>query len=239
MWGATCWSPAWRGDRWHFNPRSPCGERQWRAVTTLSATVFQSTLPVWGATRGRLPGPDGGDAISIHAPRVGSDSNANLAVTRVSYFNPRSPCGERPAFRWWVGLPMYSFQSTLPVWGATLTPVFRNIALDEFQSTLPVWGATGSLLLRDLLHVLFQSTLPVWGATPSCWSCQITQRISIHAPRVGSDLSSRLPPPLCGSNFNPRSPCGERPVTEPGKRPVCPISIHAPRVGSDRHGAGR
>ena len=55
---------------------------------------FQSTLPVWGATRqqgahqGQLP-------ISIHAPRVGSDTTQAAALSAIFDFNPRSPCGER------------------------------------------------------------------------------------------------------------------------------------------------
>ena len=55
---------------------------------------FQSTLPVWGATRSKswafvhL-------AISIHAPRVGSDERTAISRYRKINFNPRSPCGER------------------------------------------------------------------------------------------------------------------------------------------------
>ena len=55
----------------------------------------------------------------------------------------------------------------------------------------------------------FLSTLPVWGATPPVRDLRHDERISIHAPRVGSDLLIRLLA-LHGG-----------------------ISIHAPRVGSD------
>ena len=101
----------------HFNPRSPCGERladipeagdyndisihaprvgsdldEW--VVTLTANVFQSTLPVWGATtfvqRWQVI-----SLISIHAPRVGSDKRWKPAARMPMDFNPRSPCGER------------------------------------------------------------------------------------------------------------------------------------------------
>ena len=34
-------------------------------------------------------------AISIHAPRVGSDPQTHVLLLPVPYFNPRSPCGER------------------------------------------------------------------------------------------------------------------------------------------------
>ena len=56
----------------YFNPRSPCGERpkggRWREC----CWIFQSTLPVWGATNVGYLIPFYVD-ISIHAPRVGSD----------------------------------------------------------------------------------------------------------------------------------------------------------------------
>ena len=56
----------------HFNPRSPCGERLVSAILIISFIKFQSTLPVWGATRLCAPVP-AVSHISIHAPRVGSD----------------------------------------------------------------------------------------------------------------------------------------------------------------------
>jgi len=59
---------------------------------------------------------------------------------------------------------------------------------------------------------LFQSTLPVWGATISLRSINPSHPISIHAPRVGSDIATDS----CDSvhtHFNPRSPCGERQKT--------------------------
>ena len=100
-------------------------------------------------------------------------------------FNPRSPCGERP---------------------------FEQIALADdqaFQSTLPVWGATAARDHYDK-EDLFQSTLPVWGATLARDYPGAVADISIHAPRVGSDPTDKG---LRGAfeNFNPRSPCGERP----------------------------
>ena len=36
--------------------------------------------------------------ISIHAPRGGSDSVRGASASMRSYFNPRSPWGERPAY---------------------------------------------------------------------------------------------------------------------------------------------
>ena len=80
--------------------------------------------------------------ISIHAPRGGSDPEAASRFPAMStYFNPRSPWGERRLHT-----------------GAGQGP----------------WG--------------FQSTLPVGGATPlRRWDRPPGAKISIHAPRGGSD----------------------------------------------------
>ena len=102
----------------HFNPRSPCGERRLDRMAGVSDNIFQSTLPVRGATNfasihtGML-------FISIHAPRAGSDILPRL----------------KPPVR--VG-----FQSTLPVRGATNATTLLMVYQLKFQSTLPVRGAT-------------------------------------------------------------------------------------------------
>ena len=58
--------------------------------------------------------------ISIHAPRVGSDLFVFPDPQLPIYFNPRSPCGERPQAYLMAAQLAELFQSTLPVWGATL-----------------------------------------------------------------------------------------------------------------------
>ena len=56
---------------------------------------------------------------------------------------------------------------------------------------------------------VFQSTPPVWGATNGYVPETMDYKVSIHAPRVGSDYSIlRLNMKEMG--FNPRPPCGER-----------------------------
>ena len=56
----------------NFNPLSPHGERLEMDTKAGSLTVFQSTLPAWGETCGRLL-PDTPGNISIHSPRMGRD----------------------------------------------------------------------------------------------------------------------------------------------------------------------
>ena len=100
-------------------------------------------------------------------------------------FNPRSPCGER------------------------LGSNYYTTCLKEFQSTLPVRGATCPRGVR-----------------------RCPRRISIHAPRAGSDLTCWIII-RWWTHFNPRSPCGERRQISDGVSVVEIISIHAPRAGSD------
>ena len=56
--------------------------------------------------------------------------------------------------------------------------------------------------------------------------------ISIHAPRTGSDRAERSLV-IFSSNFNPRSPHGERRRMLDNQIARTFISIHAPRTGSD------
>ena len=80
--------------------------------------IFQSTLPVGGATLITAPAAPEHD-ISIHAPRGGSDFFDGILSTGDDYFNPRSPWGERRTAKK-ANQPPALFQSTLPVGGATL-----------------------------------------------------------------------------------------------------------------------
>ncbi len=80
--------------------------------------LFQSTRPVWAATltaKSRTISSD----VSIHAARVGRDALiANDLITDIG-FNPRGPCGPRPAKTAADMMEDFKFQSTRPVWAAT------------------------------------------------------------------------------------------------------------------------
>ena len=86
--------------RHDFNPRSPCGERRDALTVEISVEVFQSTLPMRGATVGIHVNSFTRNIISIHAPHAGSDDNPSAYRRSACDFNPRSPCGERPTHRW-------------------------------------------------------------------------------------------------------------------------------------------
>ena len=95
----------------------------WGATTSLGGITvyvdaFQSTLPVWGATYEDIYYYEQAQ-ISIHAPRVGSDFKviAVQACNVISIHAPRVG-SDKPAHL--TFLLLRPFQSTLPVWGATL-----------------------------------------------------------------------------------------------------------------------
>ena len=171
---------------YHFYPRSPRGERPLPpSPATVQVADFYPRSP-----RGERPlaqrciGKDG--KISIHAPREGSDL-VHLIDMGVEYdfyprsprgerllptgpggghadFYPRSPRGERP-WCWRLMLGRCLFLSTLPARGATLNgnQWWQGFA---FLSTLPARGATADIDGIGTKRV----------------------RISIHAPREGSDF---------------------------------------------------
>ncbi len=182
----------------------------WGATRATTATsysfAFQSTLPVWGATdETALFGAP--NLFQSTLPVWGATSPWPVPASCLRCFNPRSPCGERrqarSSRRWLICFNPRSPCGERPSLGSTL---YR---LEWFQSTLPVWGATSIVAAQ-------------------------------HIPVTG---------------FNPRSPCGERPQ-RPQSRARSPrfqstlpvwgatnireslskleyVSIHAPRVGSD------
>ena len=128
-------------------------------------------------------------------------------------FNPRSPCGERPAL-YGDAFKAVHISTHAPragsdgeCWGT----------VDEsagFQPTLPVRGATHSISSQKQTSRKFQPTLPVRGATLPPLPTALHSAISTHAPRAGSD---RYVPALCKT---------------------LTISTHAPRAGSDTNQDG-
>ena len=122
VWGATLFIPHCLCNPANFNPRTPCGVRPggWTRPPTLTTDFnprtpcgvrrppstpvwppppeFQSTHPVWGATNKVFPEYEAA-IISIHAPRVGCDKPQTAKRSTRHNFNPRTPCGVRPALR--------------------------------------------------------------------------------------------------------------------------------------------
>ena len=236
----------------YFYPRSPRGERRkGHGLGHKSGPNFYPRSPR-GERRGRVPPKAGDRAISIHAPREGSDFYQTYLETSmsISIHAPREGSDSSRSTLWEM---LLRFLSTLPARGATFFWAMY-LAGRRFLSTLPARGATGlsRLVLRGPTG--FLSTLPARGATRCGDPAPPAQTISIHAPREGSDPGP-WKEPVGGSDFYPRSPRGERRIvrhagpswnqflsTLPARgatrhqlfaevEPV--ISIHAPREGSD------
>ena len=174
---------------YYFNPRSPHGERRNRTVDFSGLMEFQSTLPARGATL-FPPATPRWQAISIHAPRTGSDCSSVMAsysdlsfqstlpargataaaaacLSWTLYFNPRSPHGERRL------------------------AIRRAFSRSYFNPRSPHGERRSRRWRQKQPHGKFQSTLPARGATRRFTSSQRTRRISIHAPRTGSDQDVR------------------------------------------------
>ena len=81
----------------------------------------------------------------------------------------------------------------------------------------------------------FQSTHPLRGATYPPFALRAEGSISIHAPLAGCDVCGVCNPPK-SINFNPRTPCGVRPLSKRIFDDSIKISIHAPLAGCDHHG---
>ena len=98
VWGATFLAWALTNKQINFNPRAPCGARPDRL----------NRLPVIRNFNPRAP--------------CGARPLRRLPALLVRYFNPRAPCGARLSVPS-VSIGSQLFQSTRPVWGATVATV--------------------------------------------------------------------------------------------------------------------
>ena len=95
----------------------------------------------------------------------------------------------------------------------------------------PRAGSDAGCTCDQTMLMRFQSTLQVWGATSIPPHRSSRGRVSIHAPRVGSDAHTVYY--SFHDRFNPR-PCVWGDVKSWVVGPLCVgVSIHALRVGSD------
>ena len=189
MWGATSPTAAGSVPSRDFNPRTPCGVRHdlheghgvgkgfqsthpvWGATRRLlgclkDSALFQSTHPVWGATsvviRDGLP-----QEISIHAPRVGCDVRRPPRRLNdiISIHAPRVGCD---AVRPPVPSGSVDFNPRTPC-GVRQHEVELPDGFSVISIHAPRVGCDARLT-RSLGTVwTFQSTHPVWGATPQGW----------------------------------------------------------------------
>ena len=186
MRGATGPTGRWVDGANDFNPHSPCGERHAVTVFVCRSSIFQSTLPMRGATF----------------------SNHNQYL-QMDYFNPHSPCGERQLYCQFQTFRRTDFNPHSPC-GERLRAgiLFRETSLISIHT--PHAGSD-----KDLLN--FENPGYISIHTPHAGSDKIgnfiykSNFISIHTPHAGSD-SIPARKWLAIWDFNPHSPCGERPI---------------------------
>ena len=146
----------------YFYPRSPCGERPSKNICIYHTTKFLSTLSLRRATTWAR-GSRVTYVISIHALLAESDLENPARAFLISYFYPRSPCGERP-FMTLRHCTTYLFLSTLSLRRATGKPRALKSRRCVFLSTLSLRRATKPNKLAGL-KLVFLSTLSLRRAT--------------------------------------------------------------------------
>ena len=175
-----------------------------------------------------MPAPDLPMEISIHPPRVGWDfrRGSTPAAACISIHPPRVGwdrcCSKRTSAH-------QSFQSTHPVWGGTVIPIYSGLIQRISIHPPRVGWDVGNIAHKKckvisihpprvgwdhdhavpICHrVIFQSTHPVWGGT-----------ISLHQEAPEVDVFQSTHPVWGGTgisasgsmsvlNFNPPTPCG-------------------------------
>ena len=196
-------------------------------MTAWSSILFQSTHPVWDATRIMALWCD---TVNFN-PRIpyGMRRPTARAWSASSHFNPRIPYGmRRPTARAWSASS--HFNPRIP-YGMRLLVGLKVMLSRNFNPRIPYgMRRTGIAVWRTRL--LFQSTHPVWDATASPRGRDRQTAISIHASRMGCDIEQqpisafrefqsthpvwdatfcRQRPSTRYRYFNPRIPYGMRP----------------------------
>ena len=146
--------------------------------------------------------------ISTHSPHVGRDVPWFVLIHPARYFNPLSPCGERP-LRDSIDIGEVWFQSTLPMRGETGLKRDIQTFLYVFQSTLPMRGETLWVIGYSDLSLNFNPLSP----------CGERRQKICSVPWF--------------HYFNPLSPCGERHNFLFAPDSMLYISIHSPHAGRD------
>ena len=154
-------------------------------------------------------------AISIHAPRAGSDVTRVRPSRRPRRFQSTLPVRGATALWLWNRQPE-SISIHAPRAGSDYNRLFHQYKTGDFNPRSPC----GERHLRSTATV---NDVTISIHAPRAGSDGITDivieeaTISIHAPRAGSDHFSARRLPNC-NDFNPRSPCGERRLLFQGQR---------------------
>ena len=213
--GATC-RPLLRqmvGDDISIHaPLAGCDFVSGGVLTVLG--IFQSTHPLRGATSKAGMVPSSSQKFQTTHPLRGATRLARSRDRRRWHFNPRTPCGVRPAqgrrdkSEWKISIHA-------PLAGCDIPQGKEEFFPGEFQSTHPLRGATTYFRLRFLF-------VP----------------ISIHAPLAGCDCAIDL---LSYATLEFQSTHPSRGATPKVDLAACPFpfqSTHPSRGATPRLGAG-
>ena len=161
------------------------------ATSTATATRF-NPRPLVRRDSGERPG-NLHHQVSTHAPLAGSDGATWETSAASSSFNPRSPCGERRS-------PAGCSRHRAPV--STHAPLAGSYTVAT-QLDYGYWVSTHA---------------PLAGSDAGYSDPNPPSQGFTHAPLAGSDAG---PGGSAGeiASFNPRSPCGERPIGDPTYSP--------------------
>ena len=208
-WGATRKPFEIETERIYFNPRPPHGERPGFLECSRFSSKFQSTPPHGERPIRNFPkGPAMIFQSTLpHGERLTGKGVGSITIS-ISIHAP----AWRATLHHGHGLHGNQISIHAPAWGATKNRNPSNRKKKYFNPR-PPHGERPALYISGERREQFQSTPPAWGATIIGQSILHYMRISIHAPRMGSD-----------SVFDIR-----RSIT-------FNISIHAPRMGSDNRG---
>ena len=163
MRGATRISSTAASPSAYFNPRSPCGERLQQLALCPAIEVFQSTLPVRGATNGNGRKLANTYKFQSTLPVRGATRLGSFGVSTIQFQSTLPVRGATGDLSAGPGRAA-GFQSTLPVRGATRWKVVKRPRPKNFNPRSPCGERRFARDGKDIV-LLFQSTLPVRGAT--------------------------------------------------------------------------
>ena len=168
--------------------------------------------------------------ISIHAPRVGSDTARRTGDSASADFNPRSPCGERLQIMCVLTLSLEDFNPRSPC-GERLDQSGGSSVEQYFNPRSPC-GERPPGGPKGPPPAHFNPRSPCGERHRSYIALWEPGYFNPRSP-CGERRGDRADEEDKTKYFNPRSPCGERRSPPRNRRGSQHISIHAPRVGSD------
>ncbi len=217
----------------NFNPRSPCGERLSGLVVLVKVPGISIHALLAESDLGFCPWQPWSRPISIHALLAESDRNLAATLDGMQEISIHALLAESDNMQFspsrGEGISIHALLAESDVSLCRIITHNRAISihalLAESDPCPMVWSARMEyfnprspcgerrlLLLPPNLHTIFQSTLSLRRATVApyeyVYSFRFQSTLSLRRATARPTQSDAL-----YTHFNPRSPCGERPVT--------------------------